>query len=64
MVQVRSWSTSDTTDAVTSLTAGVYTVTVVDNNTGCVSIDTAIVTEGAKITVNVGTAEGFKDKPL
>ncbi len=53
-----TWSTTETIAAIDGLDAGVYTVTVVDTNTGCLSIDTAIVAAGPKVTVTVGTATG------
>lgn len=48
-----NWSNQATTPTIGGLAAGTYTVTVVDSNTGCVNIDTAVVAAGAKITVNI-----------
>jgi hypothetical protein len=59
-----TWSTTDTTATITDLAAGSYTVTVVDENTGCVSVDTVMVLAGAKITVTVGTVEGCQGNTI
>lgn len=47
-----------TTPDVTGLSAGVYTVTVIDTIGGCTRVDTAVVGAGAKIILTVGAGEG------
>lgn len=59
-----TWSTSDTTTMVNGLTAGTYTVTVIDASTGCVNIDTAVVEAGPKITINIGTEIGCQGQTV
>lgn len=59
-----TWSTSDTTTTIAGLAAGVYTITVIDANTGCVSIDTAVVLDGKKITINVGDVSGCQGQSV
>lgn len=59
-----NWSTTETISTITGLDAGIYTVTVVDANTGCLSIDTAVIDAGAKVTVNVGTGDGCQGTKL
>ncbi len=58
------WSDSDTTDANTSLSAGTYTVTVTDVNSGCIAVDTAVVTAGPKITISVGAGNACQGQTL
>lgn len=53
-----AWNTGATTAAINGLAAGTYTISVTDTSTGCISVDTAIVVAGPKITVNVGTVNG------
>lgn len=59
-----SWSNAATTPSITNLAAGTYTVSVTDTNTGCISVDTAIVVAGSKITVNVGTVTGCQGQSV
>lgn len=54
-----SWSPNGVNTAnINNLAAGSYIVTVVDQGTNCIQIDTAVVEPGKKITVTVGTASG------
>jgi hypothetical protein len=53
-----TWSNGGTTSMLTGLAAGTYTVTVVDTLSGCLQVDTAIILEGAKITLSVGSGDG------
>lgn len=53
-----AWSNGATTPALTGLSAGTYTVTVMDTISGCLQVDTAMVGAGAKIKLSVGSAEG------
>lgn len=55
------WSTNETTDVITDLPAGTYTVTVTDVNSGCISVATVVVNAGPIITINVGTADGCQN---
>jgi len=59
-----SWSNAAATPSTTNLVAGTYTVSVTDTNTGCISVDTAIVVAGPKITVNVGTVTGCQGQSV
>ena len=47
-----SWSDGGTTDTESGIVAGVYTVTVTDNN-GCISIDSAEVTEPLQLDMSI-----------
>lgn len=58
------WSSSDTTAVVNDLAAGTYTVSVTDVNSGCISVDTVVIGEGAKITITVGTDDGCQGQTL
>jgi hypothetical protein len=58
------WNTSDTTAALTGLAAGTYTVTVVDENTGCVSVSTAIVADGPAVTVHIDSIGGCQGQTI
>jgi len=57
-----TWDNGDNTTSLSGLAAGIYTVTVVDNVNGCVAVDTALVDEGAIITLNVGSANGCQNE--
>ncbi|MCB9353729.1 MAG: HYR domain-containing protein [Lewinellaceae bacterium] len=59
-----TWSTGDTTATIDSLPAGIYTVTVLDNESGCLQVDTAMVEPGAKITVSVDNGEGCQGQTI
>jgi hypothetical protein len=48
-----AWSNGQTTQSVTSISAGVYTVIMTDAN-GCAVLDTAIVTEPAPLVAEIG----------
>lgn len=52
------WSNNASTPTISNLQAGIYSVTVTDNQTGCQGIDTAIVAEGAKLNILAGQASG------
>ncbi len=51
-----NWSTSDTTDTIIGLCAGIYTVTVTDNN-NCTSVDSLEVVGPDPISVSISTIE-------
>lgn len=51
-----NWSTTDSGSVISSLTPGVYSVTVTDS-TGCISIDSFEITEPAQIIMSVDTIE-------
>ena len=48
------WSTGDTTNIISNLSAGTYTVTVIDTN-NCSSIDSVTITEPSDISIAVNT---------
>ncbi|MBL7828627.1 MAG: HYR domain-containing protein [Saprospiraceae bacterium] len=58
------WSNQATIPTIGNLAAGSYIVTVIDSNTGCVSVDTAVVNPGPKVTVNVGTIDGCQGQSI
>jgi len=47
-----AWSNGETTEDVTNLSAGTYTVTVTDNGDGCTTTETVVVGNDANFTVN------------
>ncbi len=53
-----TWSNGATGPNISGLSAGIYTVTVVDSLGGCTRVDTAIVDAGAKIVLSVGAGVG------
>ncbi len=59
-----AWSNNGNTAAINNLAAGAYTVTVTDNTSGCIRIDTAIVGAGAKLKVTVGNVSGSQGQTV
>ena len=59
-----AWSNMATTTSLTGLVPGEYTVSVVDGSTGCLAVDTAVVAEGQKITVQVGNISGCQGQTV
>ncbi len=59
-----TWSNSADTSAISGLSAGIYTVTVVDNGTGCAQVDTAVVLPGVKLTILAGNASGTQGQTV
>ncbi|MCW5924606.1 MAG: HYR domain-containing protein [Saprospiraceae bacterium] len=57
-----TWSNAGTTPAITGLSAGIYSVTVVDSASGCLQVDTAVVEAGDQIKFVVGSADGCNDQ--
>ncbi len=51
-----AWSSGENTQTVSNLSAGVYTVTVLDDN-GCETIQTAEVTQPAAINISISTTD-------
>jgi len=56
-----TWNTGDTTTALDNLPAGIYIITVIDEDNGCIQSDTAVVDEGAKIQLIVGDDTGCQN---
>jgi hypothetical protein len=59
---VYNWNNNLHTATLTGLAAGTYTVTIQDQVNGCVAVDTAIVDEGAKITLNAPVVTGCQNE--
>ena len=59
-----TWSSGQTTSSVSGLSAGTYTVTVVDTVGGCLQVDTVTIAAGAKITLSVGDADGCQNQTV
>lgn len=59
-----AWSNNGNTPNINNLAAGTYTVTVTDNTTGCLRVDTAIVGVGAKLKITVGNASGSQGETV
>jgi hypothetical protein len=59
-----AWSNLASTASISNLAAGTYTVTVTNTQSGCISVDTAIVQPGPKITLSVGTISGCQGQTV
>ena len=59
-----TWSNGAMTPGISGLSAGVYTVTVVDSIGGCTVVDTAVVDSGPSLVLTIGGGSGCQEQTI